>query len=163
MKGFFNKTLTAGWLCIFGVIMFIAGCGGQSTYFKPSNNISQTFEKGEVLSGHQYYIGGPAAKPNAVVAIRQDFTLESEHWSPIEVTSESLKNLVRKVGFVDYSEYKTQYIPNGAQIVTPAGEAVGIWYSVYRYSQIRMLGDGRMYISYPQAQLPRNLPIPKRS
>ncbi len=112
------------------------------------------FEKGEVLTDHNYYVGGPASKPNAVVAIHKEYTLESDSWKEISVNPVSLANLINQVGFVPGAEEKSGRIPNGARIIAPDGRQVGIWYSVYDYSIARMLDGKRISLTYPPSSLP---------
>lgn len=141
------------------LVLLISGCA-TGPRFTPSHDVSIQFEDGSLLPDHSYYVGGPESKPNAIVAISEAYQLDSDHWRPVTLTPESLKAIVDQVGFVFNAENKTAFIPNGARIVTAGGEAVGVWYSVYTYSQIRLLEGNRVNLSYPNANMPGNLPTP---
>lgn len=141
------------------LVLVISGCAA-SARFAPSRNISVQFESGQVLQDYNYYVGGPESKPNAIVAISGAYQLESEHWRPVSPTAKSLKDLTDLVGQAYRSDNKTSFIPNGARIVTPDGKEIATWYSVYDYSQVRLVEGNRVYLSYPYAQLPSNMPSP---
>ncbi len=146
----------AGVLVIAAAILgVVVACTGSAFYFTGSNDVSRQFEEGELLAGHRYYTGGPDLKPNAIVAIDTAYTLESPHWRAMEVTPASLKTLVDRIRFVPYAEYKTT--ANGARIFAPGGRQIGVWYSVFDYTQVRMAGGRTIYLAYPAPQLPMEL------
>ena len=140
--------------------LFLGCATGPRTHFTPSYTVSNQFEKGQLKPNHLYYVGGPQAKPNAIVAIDSSYTLESESWRQVDLTSDALKHLVDRVRFVVQAEYQSALRPNGARIVTADGEVFGTWYSVYNYSQVRLLEGKRIAISEPLSNLPSNLPKP---
>jgi hypothetical protein len=140
----------------------MVGCTTGFTHYQRSYDVTVQFEKGIVLPDHRYYAGGPKLKPNAIVAIQNDYQLESEHWTEVSVTPESLVALVDRIGQVDGAEYKEQqFMHNGARLYAPDGRQIGVWYSVYDYSQVKFGEDGRIYLSYPPSQLPPNVRIPR--
>ena len=150
---------------IFSMVFFAGvtvGCATGFARYQRSYDVTVQFEKGIVLPDHRYYAGGPKSKPNAVVAIREDYRLESEHWTEVRVTPDALKALVERVGQVDGAEYKErQFMHNGARLYAPDGRQIGVWYSVYDYSQVKFIDDRTIYLSYPPSQLPPNVRIPR--
>jgi len=140
----------------------IASCTIGSYHFRPSSDVSRQFENGEIVSGYRYYVSSPANKPLAIVAIRDDYHMQSEHWRKIEVDSASLKALVERISYVLGSEYKEdQKIPNGAVILGPDGEKVGMWYSVYDYSAVTFPGDMVIHIAMPMTRFPLDVRLPR--
>jgi hypothetical protein len=137
--------------------MFFTSCVGTFPHFKRSRNVAVAFENGDVLPDHRYYIGGPKSKPNAVVAIHKDYTLESGDWREIEVDRKSLAQLIDQVGFVSGAKEKSWRFPNGAYIVGTDGKRVGVWYSVYDYSIVRMVSPSKISLSYPPSTLPAGI------
>ena len=156
---FRGTPLRAAWVAgIFpAILILVVACAGSQSFFTGSNDVSHQFEAGEVLAGHRYYSGGPDLKPNAIVAIDPAYALESPHWRPLEVTPESLKQLVDRIRFVPYAEYKTS--PNGARIFAPDGRQIGVWYSVFDYTQVQLLDDRRVYLADPVSRLPSDVRI----
>ncbi len=142
-------------------IAVLGACATGISFYQRSYDVTTQFERGIVLENHSYYVGGPTSKPNAIVAITANYTLESEHWRQIHVTSESLRKTVSRIGHVVGAEYKkNQMIHNGARMIAPDGSLVGFWYSVYDYSQVRISEGNRIYLSFPPAHLPNNVRIP---
>ncbi|MEJ2155515.1 MAG: hypothetical protein P8X96_09285 [Desulfobacteraceae bacterium] len=139
-------------------ILIVGGCATGATYFQQSNDIAAQFEKGRILDGYRYYLGGPVAKPNAIVALKDGYHLESEYWRLYAATPDALKKMVERISQVDGVEAKQQQmISNGARIMDGGGGQIGIWYSVYDYSQVRLLDAKRVYLSSPPARLPINV------
>lgn len=149
----------AGLLMLALTVGAVLGCA-SGPRFAPSNTVSRQFETGQLIPDHRYYVGGPQAKPNAIVAIDSSYELESDHWRSVEPNSAALKRLVKQVRFVVQTEYQSALRPNGARIEMADGVVVGAWYSVYNYSLVQQLEDNRITISEPLADLPRNLPKP---
>jgi hypothetical protein len=143
-----------GLIIVLSTVML--ACSGNITYFKPSWDVSRMFENGNVLPDHKYYVGGPVSKPNAVVAILKEYTLESDSWKEISVDQASLADLIKRVGFVPGAKEKSRRLPNGARIVSPDGTPVGIWYSVYDYSIVFIDGK-RISLTYPPSTLPAGI------
>jgi hypothetical protein len=143
--------------------MALIGCATGFSQYQRSFDVSVQFEKGRLFENHRYYVGGPPIKPNAIVALSEEYTLESSHWREVpDVTPEALKNLVSRISQVDGAEYKErQRMHNGARLFGPDGRQVGAWYSVYDYSQVKFLEDNRIYLSFPPAQLPPGVRIPR--
>ncbi|MBC2713540.1 MAG: hypothetical protein HGJ94_21840 [Desulfosarcina sp.] len=145
-------------VCLGGLIF---GCASGFAYYRRSLDVSVQFEKGEVIPDHRYYVGGPKQKPNAIVAIQNDYQLESEHWTEVSVTPDTLKQMLQRIGHVDGAEYKErQFMHNGARLFAPDGRQIGLWYSVFDYSQVRFLEGNRVYLSYPPSHLPPNVRVP---
>lgn len=142
--------------------MLILSCAmGSRVYFTGSNDIAQEFETGTLLPDHQYYYGGPKAKPNAIVAIHKDYVLDSPHWHLLtHFSAADLKSLAQTTIFVGGIEYKTS--PNGARIIVPGGEQAGVWYSAFEYPIIRMMGEKRLYIADPIPCLPSDTQVKMR-
>ena len=117
--------------------------------------MSRQFENGEVAAGHRYYVSGPESKPIAIVAIREDYRLEADHWREIDVDSASLKALVERIAFVLESEDKEALmIPNGARIIGPDGDRVGMWYSIYDYSKATFMDDKVIHLAAAVTRMP---------
>lgn len=140
----------------------LAGCAMISSNYRQSFDVSRQFENGEVVPGFRYYVSGPASKPVAIVAIREDFRVQSEHWQGIDLDSASLKALVERISHVLGAEYKEdQMIPNGARIIGPDGTMVGMWYSVYDYSKVTFLDDKVIHIAMAITRMPPAVRIPR--
>ncbi|GAB6906997.1 hypothetical protein DESC_770177 [Desulfosarcina cetonica] len=134
------------------LLMIVVSCAGSTAYFSNSNDVSRQFETGEILPGYRYYYGGPQLKPNAIVAINPDYTLESPHWHAMKVSPASLQAIIDTIKFVPDAEYKTT--PNGARIFASDGALVGVWYSVFEHPLVKRTGNNQVYLAAPQPILP---------
>lgn len=152
----FNFCKVGLFLIVSTLLMFflLIACTGPTAYFRQSQEVALLFEQGQLQADHRYYVGGPSAKPNAVVAISNEFNLASDSWKEIVVDREALASLIRRVGIVSGAEEKARQVPNGAKILTPDGKLVGMWYSVYDYSVVRLSADNTIHLSYPTSTLP---------
>jgi hypothetical protein len=65
--------------------------------------------------------------------------------------------MVDRIRQVDGVEVKRQQmISNGARIMYGNGNQIGIWYSGYDYSIVRLLDGQRVYISIPPVRMAIN-------
>ena len=122
-------------------------CTGIYGRLQRSNEVSNTFERHEVLGDHAYYATGPEARPTAILAIHRSYTLKPGLWRPVDMTPDLLKRLVDamtdQLGF-------TPAILGGA-IADPAGKQAGAWYSLYRRTTIRFEPENVIVVSLPSA------------
>lgn len=136
---------------------FIISCAANFPYFTYSRDVTRAFENGIVYTDHRYYVGGPVAKPNAIIALQKEFSLNADKWKEIDVDRETLASMVDRIGFVVGAEEKSRRIPNGARIIAPDGRQIGIWYSVYNYSIVKMVDENTVTLSLPPSTLPNGI------
>jgi hypothetical protein len=130
------------------LILFLAGCTGRYGGFVYDEAVDQVFEELTVLPDHRYYYTGPESRPDAIIAIDQRYTLKSEIWKPVEMTSEKLKR------WVDNPARRARFYPYtyGRYIVSDDGQRVGLWYSLKdwrAFATVKMLDDTTVQVSTP--------------
>lgn len=122
-------------------ILFLAlflgtGCAGTKNFGKlsRSDEIKNAFESATVLPDHTYYYTGPEAKPDAILALKNSFTLANkrEFWIKVDISEEMLKSWNRIID--NYSRVKNPYY--GSMIITPDGREAGAWYSKFDHTVI---------------------------
>ena len=81
----------------------------------------------EVLPNYNYYYAGPDTRPFYIIGIDDRYKLKSKLWKPVDLTPEMLNNW-----FNYYRPRVGGYnpLPYGAFIMDPAGERIGLWYSI---------------------------------
>ena len=136
-----------------GILMssLLAGCAanqqarGNFGTLKPSREVDQIFQKHQVLPEYKYYISGSVTKPQAIIGIDRNYTLDTRLWQAAEnLTSEQLKKWVdQMLGFRPATR------TFGAQILGPNGEPVGIWYSPYNDTTVAVQADNRIKVVPP--------------
>jgi hypothetical protein len=147
-----------------GILMssLLAGCAanqqarGNFGTLKPSREVDQIFQKHQVLPEYKYYISGSVTKPQAIIGIDRNYTLDTRLWQAAEnLTSEQLKKWVDQMLL-----FRPQLYTFGAYILGPNGERVGIWYSSYNHTTVAVHADNRIEVVPPSYA--RRVPIPEQ-
>ena len=135
---------------IVALLFSLAACAGAGTYGKLVNDdeVDQLFKNLTVLPDHNYYYSGSDARPRAIIAIDETYTLSSRLWKPVDITTEQLKHWVlnpsRQAQF-DSSTY-------GRFIMDDKGQRIGFWYSIVDWRDIatvKMLDATTVQVSTP--------------
>jgi hypothetical protein len=121
---------------------------------KLSSEVSQIFQTFQVLPDHRYYYSGSDTKPQAIIGIDQNYTLESRLWKEAaDLTPEQLKRWVdQMLGFLP--PVRTF----GSAILNASGEQVGIWYSPFNDTIVRVEADNRIMVYPPSSARKPSLP-----
>jgi hypothetical protein len=134
--------------------MILLACAAGPSHFRRSYDVSRTFEDSQPISGHQYYYNGLPSSPDAVVAIRKGYTLNSPHWHATDMDDKKLRHMVDEMLNNPGAEYNTE--PNGAYIYNDRGDVIGAWYSVWRLPLLKFNSEKEFSISQPMATFPRS-------
>lgn len=133
------------WILLF-IFSLSAGCAvSNQARVVRSNDVNQLVESATVLPGHTYYYTGPEARPDAIIAIEDRYTLVSKYWIPVDISEEILADWN---DFIDNdSRFRSLY--EGHWILTPEGQRAGFWYSQYDHSVIRFPDPSTIIIYTP--------------
>jgi hypothetical protein len=130
-----RKKASSGILLVL-VISFVWGCAGQYGRLQQDTEVTRMFETNNVPENYHYYIDGRSDMPYAIVGIIPDYRFVSRFWEPVEPNTE---DFARKVAFIwrprGWAHYTTGM---GAHIYDPQGKKIGIRYSMYSSSVIRV-------------------------
>lgn len=140
------------WIVAVSAAVAMTSCATAGPHFQRSGNVSQIFESYQVLPEYDYYYSGNEYKPNALVAIRKDFRLETGKWIPVEMDKERLQAWMSRMTAQVGAEYNIE--PNGAYIRDTDGTPIGMWYSVWRLSALQKTGDREIRIFDPMTVFP---------
>ena len=132
--------------------IILLACATGPVHFRRSYQVSDTFEKYQLLSGYQYYYNGVPHSINAVVAIQKGYTLTSPHWHAVEMERAKLRHMVDGMLNHPGSEYNTD--PNGANIFNDQGQVIGVWYSIWVLPELTFISDTEFAISQPMTIFP---------
>ena len=153
-KNKYLKIIFAGMLSLmlFSVPM---GCFSNYGNIRWSSEATETFRSYKILEDHKYYYSGGDVRPNAIIAIHQNYTLVPELWKEVDLTSDRLKTWVDSM--VARNLFYTS--PEGFIIYDAKGNRVGIWYSMWDWTSVKMESDNRIYITTPDtiSNKPRRL------
>ncbi len=136
-------------------ILILAISSGCAAINRPrmlhrSMEVNKIMESREVLQNHTYYYTGSQDKPDAIIAISNEYQLqESVNWVRIKVDEKQLRdwNLVIDNAARIYLTY------DGYYIMTPDGRRAGILYSKYSFTVIKYPAPNRIVI-YPPDPTP---------
>ena len=142
-KIFIKMCLTVGLVAL--SVWMLGGCSAASKNDRLQRNsaVTELFETQQVMPDHSYYYNGFQAIPYAIVAIDNQYTLRSSAWKQIKPNPDYLNQLVTRMQIV-YSG-----IPQGAWIMGPNAERLGIWYSTERQTAVRLRKDNSILLAAP--------------
>jgi hypothetical protein len=133
---------------IFAVLLLITGCaaGGYGRIVTDAE-VTRLFTTQTVPEAYRYYQTGRSNLPYAIIGIAPNYRLVSVDWEPVEPNTEEFS---RKVAFVWLpGRWDRLESPQGAWIVDAHGARVGIWYSYYPQTSVRVTPDRRVSIFSP--------------
>lgn len=123
----------------------ITGCLENYGILKPSLEVDRMFVNLQVLPDHKYYYSGPDAVPDAIIAIHNSYTLDSRLWKPVDLTPEQMKKwLDWMTGNLDTTPFNY-----GWYILGPSGKELGMWFSPFYHTAIKMKDDNHIEVYTP--------------
>ena len=127
------KKYTAVFMALFIVL---AAANGYS-YLEQNNEVNQFFLDRKVYPNHTYYYSGSEARPHAIIAIHNDYVLESKLWRSTDITQEQLKRWI-----INMTNNKPFTIGIwGKRILGPNRVYLGVWFSPARTASVRLNGN----------------------
>jgi len=129
------------------VMKIIGGCAENYGRLQRSEEVDKIFKDYQVLSDHNYYYVGPEGRPDAIMGIQNEYTLETTQWTQFNASDNTLKKWVDTINF--YHNTGVRYYPYGFFILDPAGSRLGIWYSIWDWTTVMMKDDRRIQVFPP--------------
>ncbi len=125
----------------------ITACAaGSGARLDRSKEVLDSFRAGTVLPGYRYYTISPGNTPDAILGIKEGYTLKSETWQETKMTPELLKRQVRQMDNLFDAE-ETGLL--GSYVINDQEEQVGIWYSAVGTTQVEMTGPTEITVDPP--------------
>jgi hypothetical protein len=147
------KTLQKIVLLLFAVVL-VTGCArpdyGQLVR---SEEATRAFETATVLPDHTYYYTGPEARPEAIMALDNAYTLANERnfWIKVDISEDRLQMWNRIIR----NETRIKFPYYGSRIVTPEGKVAGVWYSRYDHTVIKTPEPQNIIVYVPDIPVER--------
>ena len=138
----------AAWMVLVFMLLFFAGCAGNYGYVQRSREVGRMFENLNIPSDYNYYFTGPEAVPYAIIGIHPDYNLKTRLWKSVNLTTEMLQ-----MWLASGMQGAIGMPPGGSYILGPDGEKIGIWYSIFRYSPVKLV-DNREVVVHPPTYFP---------
>ena len=118
------------------ILTALSGCT-MSNYGKLKSNleIKQSFETYQILPDHKYYYRGAKSRPTVIVGINENYELNLKLWVPVDPQSEDFRTIIDRVSLQGMGRAVE---PWGFRILDPAGNDVGVWYSVLSNAAVKI-------------------------
>ncbi|MFP4477760.1 MAG: hypothetical protein ACLFOY_19545 [Desulfatibacillaceae bacterium] len=121
---------------------------GMAGELQRSSEVSDAFYNYQPMEGYTYYLFGSTSRPDAIIGIREGWTLKTTLWDRFEATPETLRD---KVGFMaPRNEFPGS--PWGSWILDQRGDRIGIWFSTQDYTTIQIVGHRTVKVYPPMGQ-----------
>lgn len=132
------------------LLILIIGCAGNYGRLVRDAETNKIFKSYQILPGHRYYYSGPEGRPDAIMGIHPEYTLETTQWMEMDITEARLKKLVDWINF--HQRNNTRYYPDGFLILGQDGRQVGIWYSIWDWTAVLVGADKRVKVFPPAVE-----------
>ncbi|MCG8635073.1 MAG: hypothetical protein MI863_14660 [Desulfobacterales bacterium] len=135
MKSFIRKTgRKAAGLTIYLCIFIFAGCIGAGwSGLRHNQDLMVSYKEGTLPDNLNYYYCGRSSIPYAVIGIDRAYTFKGKTWFKIE-SREDLYYKIRNLSDLEPGHI----VAYGKDIVGPEGQKVGIWFSYYSGTGVRV-------------------------
>lgn len=106
--------------------------------------VEQLFDSGTILPNHSYYSEGPLSEPDAIIAISNEFRLQTKLWTKRDWTTKELAESVRWIRINEFGLCRA----DAGVLLAPDGKEIGIWFSKKNGTIIRQPVPGVVEV-YP--------------
>ncbi len=133
-------------------LVILSGCASGYGTIQMSRQAGKIFEAHEILEDHIYYYSGPEAIPYAIIAIHEDYTLKTTLWKKVDLSSGQLKTWLGLGlhGLIGMS-------PHGSLILGPDGQKIGLWYSIFNGTVVKLENDNVVVVHPPISAPGKNI------
>lgn len=130
-------------LFLLSTLLILSSCTtGPHGKLQWSDEALNSFESSQILENHTYYFYGPEMKPDAIIAVDNQFVLADSFWKKIDLTSTHLARWMERIDN-QHRFRDNKYL--GAVIVDEDGNRIGLWYSPIDWTVIKR-GEGNEVI-----------------
>ncbi|MBI5550815.1 MAG: hypothetical protein HY911_04850 [Desulfobacterales bacterium] len=129
--------------------LLLWGCAsGSHGSLAFDREVTQMFTANAVPADYRYYSSGRSGMPYAMIGIAPQYELVTRWWDPVMPNTTEFAS---KVDFIwePYVWYRLNPA-QGSWILNPAGEKIGVWYSMYPSTSIRVNEKRQVEIYSPE-------------
>lgn len=127
---------------LIAALMMMPGCMADYGNLKGDPALTDVFLNKEALPEYNYYYNGRANVPYAVIGIDPQYEFQDRVWHRIDTR----EDVVAKVANI--RSWNREW-SQGAKIVGPDGKQLGIWFSYYRHTTIKVGPDNQVAVYSP--------------
>lgn len=132
-------------LAICGLVFafVLSGCTWRYGSLNWDPQVTAAFQNHDIQQGFNYYYYGVGNRTFAIAGISSEYTIKSRMWREVSPDTEVFKSLVSHA-WENY--FYNPYDPEGAHILNPEGNRVGIWYSSLRFVTVKFMENNRIVL-----------------
>jgi hypothetical protein len=131
-----------GLICLITAIM-LSGCAGSYGKLNWDPQVTDSFRNHDIQQGFNYYYYGVGNRTFAIAGISTEYNFESRLWREVPQDTDAFKGLVSRA-WENY--FYMPYDPQGAHILNPEGNRVGVWYSSLRFVTVKFTENNRIIL-----------------
>jgi hypothetical protein len=124
------------------VLLILPGCMSNYGRLKTNPDLTDAFTNQRALPDYNYYYCGRENLPYAVVGIDPAYQFEDRVWFKIETKEEVYK---KAAGILAWNDIWSK----GAEILDPSGNRIGIWFSYYQHTTIKVGPENKVAVYNP--------------
>ena len=130
-------------ICGLVAAIMLSGCAGIYGRLNWDPQVTAAFQNHDIQKGLNYYYYGVGNQTYAIAGISTEYTIKSRIWREVPQDTEEFKSLVSRA-WENY--FYMPYDPQGAHILNPEGNRVGIWFSSLRFVTIKFAENNRIVL-----------------
>jgi hypothetical protein len=123
-------------------LMLIPGCTGNYGRLKSNPDLTAAFQDRQTLPDFNYYYCGREDLPYAVVGIDPRYEFQDRFWHPIETKEDVYR---KAAGVTAWDNIWSR----GADILDAEGNRIGIWFSYYDSTTVKLGPDNKVAVYNP--------------
>jgi hypothetical protein len=139
-------------LSFIGLLCSCASSGASYGKLQSSHDVTELFDKAQVLPEHIYYYSGLQGVPDAIIAIHPNYSLRAKLWKQVDFSPTTLQKWTYRMSYVHL------VTPQGAWILGPKGDQLGIWFSAQKQTAVRLDSQNRLVVAPPPPPELRGVP-----
>ena len=109
---------------------------------KTNPDLTDVFKNRRPLPDYNYYYCGRANLPYAVVGIDPGYEFQDRVWKKIETKEDVHK---KAAGILAWNDIW----PRGADVLDPSGNRIGIWFSYYHQTTVKVGPENKVWVYNP--------------
>jgi len=124
------------------VLLILPGCMADYGRLKSNPDLTDVFTNKLALPEYNYYYCGRDNLPYAVVGIDPKYEFQDRVWHKIETKEEVYKKAAALLALDDIWS-------RGADILDPTGNRIGIWFSYYQHTTVKVGPENKVWVYNP--------------
>ena len=122
------------------ILIAVAGCTKNFGRFNRDPQVQQAFESNQLSTDYKYFYNGHHNLTYAILGIDPKYRIDSKFWREVEPNTEEFRKLTLRI-WQDYERYTY-----GANLLDPAGNKIGVWYSSIYVASLKFYEDNQVEI-----------------